>query len=104
MSGTLNLTVDDRQELGRWAPTPEGGGHAARRGAMSNLYGSDAERSRCVKTRARVAEAARSLIRDHGWKELPIEGGGYERFISEDIPIEEPEPDLSSDESDVECA
>ena len=104
MSGTLNLSFEDRQELGRWAPVLADGDRAARRAAMANRYSTDAERARCVKTRARVAEAARALIRDHGWKELPIEGGGYESFIAEDIPIEEPEPDLSSDESDTEVA
>ena len=100
MSGQLKLSLEDRQEIGRWAPAT-GGDRAARRTAMANRYGSDAERARCVKTRARVATAARTLIRDMGWKSIPIEGGGYESFIEGEIPIEEPEPDLSSDESEA---
>ena len=101
LSGTLQLTLDDRQEMGRWAPAT-GGDRAERRGAMANRYATDAERARCVKTRSKVATATRNLIKDHGWRELPMEGGGYEAFITQDVIVEEPEPDLSSDESDVE--
>ena len=55
-----------------------------------------------MKTRSRVADAARELIRDAGWQNLPLDGGGFETFIDGGVDIAEPEPDLSSDESDTE--
>ena len=101
MSHKLNLSTDDRQELGRWAPASGGtGGHAP----ITNLYASDAQRTRCVHTRKRVADAARDLIKDAGWKNLPLDGGGFEAFITGGVDIAQPEPDLSDDESDVEVA
>ena len=100
LSQQLELTIDDRQELGRWAPSAGGSSH--HNAAMANLYASDAARTRCVHTRKRVADAARSLIRDVGWTNLPLDGGGFEAFIQGGVNIAEPEPDLSSDESEDE--
>ena len=45
MSHQLNLSTDDRQELGRWAPASGGAPGGA---PMTNLYASDAQRTRCV--------------------------------------------------------
>ena len=101
MSEQLNLSIDDRQELGRWAPSL--GGSSSHGAPMANLYGSDAQRSRCVATRKRVAEAAREMIRDVGWINLPLHGGGFEAFIQGGVSIADPEPDLSDDESEDEA-
>ena len=103
MSHKLGLTIDDREELGRWAPS-SAGDKAARRAYLSNRYGSDAARTRSVLVRKRVADAARAIIRDLGWQQLSIEGGGFEAFADGDLDFAEPEPDLSSDESDIEVA
>ena len=101
MSHQLNLSTDDRQELGRWAPASGGAPGGA---PMTNLYASDAQRTRCVSTRKRVADAARDLIKGVGWQNIPLDGGGFEAFISGEVDIAQPEPDLSDDESDVEIA
>ena len=71
LSKELGLTVDDRDELGRWKAC----GDAAERskaGArpLSNLYGSDAARHRCVETRLKVGDAVRARIASVGWRNL----------------------------------
>ena len=99
MSHTLNLSTDDRQELGRWAPASGGTSGGA---PITNLYASDAQRARCVATRKKVAEAARALVKSIGWQALPLDGGGFEAFINGGVDIAQPEPDLSDDESDIE--
>ena len=101
LSHELNLSTDDRQELGRWAPSS--GGSSSHAAPMANLYSTDAQRARCVATRKRVADAARRLIRDAGWTNLPLDGGGFEAFIQGGVNIAEPEPDMSSDESEDEA-
>ena len=109
LSSLLKLTVEDREELGRWA-----GGRvaatgdasrdkAARREYLSNRYGSDAERPRAVAVRKRVGDAVRDAIRAfNNWRELPADNGGYEILIDGGVDFAECEPDLSSDESDME--
>ena len=101
LSHKLNLTIEDREELGRWAPQSIGG-KRARKHYLSNRYGSDAARTRSVQVRGSVAAAARRLIADVGWQNLSLEGGGFEAFVDGDVDFAEPEPDLSSDESDTD--
>ena len=101
LSASLALSIDDRQELGRWAPSS--GGSSSHAAPMANLYASDAQRARCVATRKRVADATRNRIRDVGWVNLPLDGGGFESFINGGVGIADPEPPLSSDESGDEA-
>jgi hypothetical protein len=61
LSGELGLTADDRDELGRWAPSGNAERGAAR--PMSNVYSTDAARHRCVETRTTVASAVRARLR-----------------------------------------
>ena len=44
----------------------------------------------------------RTIIRDVGWQNLALDGGGFEAFADGDVDIASPEPDLSSDESDTD--
>lgn len=59
LSAELNLSVESRNELGRWKVQSGEGGGGTRHSAMPNVYSSDAARSRCVDVRATVAAAAR---------------------------------------------
>ena len=52
--------------------------------------------------RKSVAAEVRRLIADVGWQNLSLEGGGFEAFVDGDVDFAEPEPNLSSDESDAE--
>ena len=101
MSHKLGLTIDDREELGRWAPQGVGD-KKARKQYLTNRYGSDAARTRSVHVRKIVAAAARRVISDVGWQNLSLEGGGFEAFVDGGVDFAEPEPDLSSDESDTD--
>jgi hypothetical protein len=75
LSAVLKLTLDDRDELGRWQPPADPAeASQGRARAMSNLYSSDAQRSRCVATRKRVGDAMRAAIAAAGWSSLPRDG------------------------------
>ena len=101
LSHKLNLTIDDREELGRWAPQSIGD-KRARKQYLANRYGSDAARTRSVQVRKSVAAAARRVIADAGWQNLSLDGGGFEAFVDGGVDFAEPEPNLSSDESDTD--
>ena len=53
-SSILGLTVEDRNELGRWAYTSQG--------AMPNLYSDEANRPNQIKVRERVLTHARTIF------------------------------------------
>ena len=105
LSGVLKLTVDDRDEMGRWKTSPDAG-ERSRAGSrpLSNLYGSDAARSRCVATRKLVGDAVRARIAELGW--LSVEPDTTWDFLVS-LSTSEPsvlaaEPDLDSDETDAD--
>ena len=102
MSSELQLTTDDRQELGRWAQLESNASRAARGEWLCNRYGSDAARPRALEVRKKVGVAARAKIQELGWTNLPVEGGGFELFMAGDVDVVDPEPDLSSDEEDID--
>ena len=53
-SSVLGLTVEDRNEIGRWAYTKEGG--------MPNLYSDEANRPRQIEVREKVLDRARVIF------------------------------------------
>ena len=63
LSGELKLRLEDREELGRWLSSlaTSNDSHRTRR-PLSNLYGSDAARTNCVRTRKRIADAVRDKL------------------------------------------
>ena len=102
------MRLEDREELGRWLSSlaTSNDSHRMRR-PLSNLYGSDAARTNCVRTRKRIADAVRDKLESIDWKTLPIDdAGGYEAVLGgvDNITIAEPEPDLDLDgeESDTD--
>ena len=103
LSKRLKLTIDDRQELGRWAASALAGDGKQVVAPLANLYGSDAARFKLVTTRKRVGAAVRDVVRSLGnkWPDLPTEGGGFEVLLSDDPTIQEDEPFWAdSDDSD----
>ena len=101
LSSELGLTVDDRDELGRWkAPADLASAAQGRARALSNLYGSDAARSRCVATRRRVGDAMRARLQAVGWRELDCDCGWEFLVSGSSAPpsVSTLEPDLDADE------
>ena len=99
-SAKLKLTVDDRDELGRWKPPVDPAERAMGRArALSNLYGSDAARPRSVEIRSLVGDEIRRAVAEIGWTNIaPDQGWEFliSRSAAESFP--EVEPDLDSEE------
>jgi hypothetical protein len=95
LSGELGLTVDDRDELGRWAPSADRTDGRSR--PMSNVYSTDAARHRCVETRSRVASAMRERLR------RLIAAGDLTAETTWDFLVERMAPSITSIEPDVDA-
>ena len=66
---------------------------------MSNLYGSDAARSRCVATRKTVGDAVRSRVAAIDWLELePAMGWDFLAAEGTQPAVGSLEPDLDTEE------
>ena len=104
LSGKLRLTLEDRNEFGRWSISAMEGG-SGKRGAMPNLYSTEAAWSRQLEAREKVMGHVREVV-------VRIVGGagsGHLAFPSTDDvsalladagdpAVVEPEPDLELDE------
>ena len=67
----FGLPKEDRDELARWAPTPEARGQ---RRAMANMYAREAECSRVLGIARRVINSMLERVRSR-YTPLPAEGG-----------------------------
>ena len=109
LSKQLKMSIDDRQELGRWANSAIAGEAKQNVVApLANKYASEAARFKLVSTRNKVGDAIRKFVselrraKEH-WYDLPVEGGGYEVLLSDEPTIQEDEPQWAdSDDSDDE--
>jgi hypothetical protein len=108
LSGYIDISVQDRLELGRWSPGVVGDpglrGVAAA-AAMPNLYSSEGARERCVASRKKVCDELRrrvARLSERELGELPVDGCGVEFLLdgATDISHPDPDPDLSDAESD----
>ena len=107
-SSTINITVQDRLELGRWQPgligDPSSRATAAS-ASMPNLYSGEGARDRCVQSRGKVARELRRLVSAASPAELaalPTDSCGIDCLISGntiELTAADPDPDLSDDES-----
>lgn len=109
LSGYLDISIQDRLELGRWSPGIVGDPGlrgAAASAAMPNLYSAEGARERCVASRKKICDELRrrvALLSERERGELPVDGCGVEFLLdaSTDISHPDPDPDLSDAESDV---
>jgi hypothetical protein len=103
LSKELGLTADDRDELGRWKPTASAE-ERSRGGArpMSNVYSTDAARSRCISTRKLVADAVRARLAEvGGWQALdPSAQWDFLIAQGSEPSVASIEPDLGVEERD----
>ena len=104
LSGKLRLTLEDRNEFGRWSVSAMEGG-SGKRGAMPNLYSSEAAWPRQLEVREKVMEHVRGEV----VRIIRVAGSGHLAFPSTDDvsmllvgagdpAVAEPEPGLESDE------
>jgi hypothetical protein len=103
-SSTLKLTIEDRNELGRWASTLDGLNVMAR--ACTNLYSDEAHRPRAIEVRERVLAHIRAWFRRHkclkpedALLSLPS-SNDYMVFCCGEPAFAETEPALDEDEQD----
>ena len=106
LSGKLRLTLEDRNEMGRWATSTMEGG-SGMRGAMPNLYSSEAAWPRQLEAREKVMGHVREvvvrIIRLAGSDHLAFPStDDFSALVSDagDPAVAEPEPGLESDEAE----
>ena len=107
-SSVIDITVQDRLELGRWQPgligDPASRATAAS-ASMPNLYSGEGARDRCVQSRGKVARELRRLVAAASPIEieaLPTDSCGIDCLMSGysmELTAVDPDPDLSDDES-----
>ena len=110
LSGKLRLTLEDRNEMGRWSISAMEGG-SGKHGAMPNLYSSEAAWPRQLEVREKVMGHAREVINGI----LGVASSGHLAFPSTDDiscflssagdpDVAEPEPGLETDEPESDEA
>lgn len=95
-SSVLGLTVEDKNELGRWAYTSQG--------AMHNLYSDEANRPNKIKVRERVLTHARTIFAKFRFDYVNLDlHDSYSMCYGDGLTLfADPEPGLDKEELSTE--
>ena len=96
-SSQLGLTVEDRNEIGRWAYTANG--------SMPNLYSDEANRPRQIEVREKVLSRARRIFKKlKDYTGMTLDDSYRMCYGTGEMTFVDPEPGLDSEElSTEEC-